>query len=377
MYAPTALPLRAVSEARSYSRQKYLLSLLDTLFLLVLLYLVLATGISAAVTAQIRALCVYPWLVLPLYLAVVSLGYYLFSFPITLYRSFILEHRYGLSRMRFGQWMADQGKSGMIAYLFTLMLVAAFYGIMRVQPGSWWLSVSFCWVFFTLLLAKLTPLIIIPLFFKYRPLEDEELRQRIRALGEKMQVRFLDVFEIDMSKKTQKANAAFVGWGATRRVLLADTLRDRYTHDEISVILAHEFAHYKYKHLLKLIIFNAGLTMALFYLIFRTAPGVLASFGLDSLSGPEALPLLFLYMHLFNIIIQPAHAFLSRCLERTADRTALAVTGLPQAFISMMKKLARQNLADMQPHPLVKFFFFDHPPVSERIHMAQAFGEGQ
>lgn len=223
-----------------------------------------------------------------------------------------------------------------------------------------------------MILARLVPIIIIPLFFKYKKLSDEVLRQRILNLAKKMKIKLLDVFEIDFSKKTLKANAAFVGMGKTRRVILADTLKDKYTPEEIEVILAHEFAHYKMKHLLKLILLNSLVTLGCFYLIFRTSGSVLAAFGFSSLSDIAALPVVIIYFTLFGIITQPLTNLISRRFEKDADIAALKVTQNKDAFISMMNKLADQNLADRNPHPLIKFYFFDHPPISERISLAQA-----
>lgn len=213
---------------------------------------------------------------------------------------------------------------------------------------------------------------IIPLFFKYKKLSDEALRSRILGLAAKFNVKILDCFEIDLSKKTLKANAAFLGWGKTRRVLLSDTLKDKYTHDEIEVILAHEFAHYKLRHLVKLILLNSCLTICCFYLISVTSRYVLKFFGLPSLADITGLGVIALYFVLFGIIMDPFTNFISRGFEREADLLALQITGFKDAFISMMEKLSAQNLADRSPHPLIKFFFFDHPPVDERIEMAKA-----
>jgi len=214
--------------------------------------------------------------------------------------------------------------------------------------------------------------VIIPLFFKYKKLSDDTLRERILRLADKMKVRILDVFEIDFSKKTQKANAAFVGFGRTKRVILADTLRDKYSPDEIEVILAHEFAHYRLKHLLKLILVNSLATLLTFYFIFKTSNYFLALFGLSSLLDIAALPVIFLYWIVFGIVMQPLNNYISRRLERNADALALEATGLKGAFISTMNKLSEQNLADRKPYPLIKFFFFDHPPIDERIAMAKS-----
>ncbi|MCX5711913.1 MAG: M48 family metalloprotease, partial [Candidatus Omnitrophica bacterium] len=159
--------------------------------------------------------------------------------------------------------------------------------------------------------------------------------------------------------------------GSTRRVILADTLKSKYSYDEIEVILAHEFAHYRFKHLWKMVLTNSCISLVLFYLIFQTSPVVLKSFNFSSLSDVASLPVICIYMILFGIITQPLENWLSRIMERSADRAALKDTGLKDAFISMMQKLAGQNLADPKPNLLVKIFFFNHPPIAERIEAAR------
>lgn len=357
--------------AKRYSAIKYSFALFDIAYILFLLPLFLKTGLSKTLASNIAKFLVFP-LTVPAYILIASLGYYILDFPFSIYRSFLLEHKFSLSTQKITDWLKDQCKQFSIAYIISLILVAAFYFILGRFPKIWWLIVSLFWIFFSLILARLTPVIIIPLFFKYKKLSDETLRMRILNLAQKMRVKILDCFEIDFSKKTLKANAAFVGVGKTKRVILADTLKDKYTHDEIEVILAHEFAHYKLKHLIKLILINSLITVVSFYLIFKTSSYTLRFFGFASLSEIAALPVILIYFTLFGVITQPIEAYLSRRLERNADKMALETTGLKDAFISMMEKLAAQNLADRTPHPIIKFFFFDHPPIDERIAFAKS-----
>lgn len=361
--------LGILDKAKAYSRTKYSLAIVDTLYLLLILYLFLAFGCSGALASSIAGFIKGSFFIIPVYLAVFYIAYYILNFPLNFYRSFILEHKFSLSRQSISNWLADQFKSIILTYIIGLILLEAFYYILQHGPKAWWLWVSIFWIFFSLVMARLVPVIIIPLFFKYNKLSDDTLRRRILHLAEKMKVRILDVFEIDFSKKTLKANAAFVGWGKTRRVILADTLKDKYSLDEIEVILAHEFAHYKLKHLLKLILVNALVTLVIFYLIFKTNAVVLNFFSLSTLSDIAALPVIIIYFTIFGIITQPLENYISRRFEKDADLMAIQITGLKSAFISTMDKLASQNLADRKPHPIIKFFFFDHPPIDERVSL--------
>lgn len=357
-------------KAKQYSNIKYCLDIAGVIYTLGLTLLFLKSGFSQYLAAYLNKNS-NPLLTLPLYLLVISLGFYLLNFPLNFYQSYILEHKFSLTTQKAGDWFKDQLKAGAISYLIILILLAAFYFILNRAQENWWFFVSIFWIIFSVLLAKLMPVLIIPLFFKYKKLSDESLRERIMRLAAKMKVKILDCFEIDFSKKTLKGNAAFVGIGNTRRVILADTLKDKYSHDEIEVVLAHEFAHYQLKHLLKLLVINSLSTLAVLYLIFRTNSFTLNLFGLSSLNDIAALPVILVYFILFGAITQPLEAFISRSFERSADSLALEVTGLKDAFISTMDKLAKQNLSDRSPHLIIKFFFFDHPPIDERIKMAQ------
>ncbi|MDD5120458.1 MAG: M48 family metallopeptidase [Candidatus Omnitrophica bacterium] len=360
------------NSAKSYSHWKYTLSIIDTVYSIALILIFLGSGLSLSLEVFLKSLGINGYFLTAVFLLAVFLLYYLFNLPFSLYSGFILEHRFNLTKQRIGDWWLDQLKSSVLGYVFSLILILTFYWVLS-KFSQWWFMISVFWIIFSIILAKLTPVFIIPLFFKYKQLEDQLLRQRIFGLAQKMQINILDVFEIDFSKKTLKANAAFTGMGKTKRVILADTLKDKYTNDEVEVILAHEFAHYQLRHIIKLIAINSLITLGLFYLIFKTNSYFLEVFKLDSLAQLAGLPLVFLYFIVFGIVTRPLEAFISRSFEKEADNLALKVTNSKEAFISLMEKLAGQNLADRSPHPLIKLFFFDHPPIDERIALAREY----
>ncbi len=357
--------------AKRYSNTKYTLSIIAIFYTIALILVALGSGFSLSLENFLKGINLPGYLLIAAFLLVISVSYYLLNLPLNFYAGYTLEHKFNLSKEKLGDWWLDQLKSGVLAYIISLILVLVFYWILSRFSHWWWLVVSVFWIFFSVILAKLTPVLIIPLFFKYKKLEDQALRERIFRLAQAMQVKLLDVFEINFSKKTLKANAAFTGMGATRRVILADTLRDKYSQDEIEVILAHEFAHYRLKHIIKLIAINSLVTLGLFFLIFKTSAYAMGLFKLDSLMQLAGLPLVFLYFMIFGTIMQPLEAYLSRRFEKEADKLALKVTGAKEAFVSLMEKLASQNLADRNPHPIIKFLFFDHPPIDERIETAK------
>ena len=357
-------------KAKQYSIRKYLFSfieLFETIFFLAVFYFF---GFSSALKNILGFLNNY-YLIVLAYIFSLSCIFYIFMLPLNFYKSFVLEHRFNLSNQNIGNWAQDQIKSFILGLVISLILVGAFYFIVLNFSWNWWIITSLFWIFFSLILAKLTPILIIPLFFKYTPLSDTELKSRIINLANKMQINILDVSQIDFSKKTLKANAAFVGMGKQKRVILADTLRDNYNYDEIETILAHEFAHYKLKHLLKLILVSSFLTIFMFYFLGTNFLQDLLK--INPLSNITYLPIILLFVILFDTIFTPFKNFLSRKFEENADRLALRFTLKPDAFVSMMGKLANQNLADRKPAWFIKIFFFDHPAIEDRINLAKKF----
>ncbi len=297
---------------------------------------------------------------------------YIASFPLHLAGSFFVERRFGLSRQGFGAWLADEAKSAALAFALSIACIQVFYLVLRNFPAGWWVIAAAAWIFFTIVLARFLPVLIIPVFFKYLPIEDSSLREKIMALAKKAGIRLMDVCKIDLSRKTSKANAALVGLGKTRRVVLADTLTEGFTPEEVGVVVAHEFGHFKHGHMWQLLIFSGTMTVAGFFILSLIAKKIVVLTGASGLSDLYLFPVLVLLAVIFGIILLPAQNFLSRVLERQADRFALDITGKPEEFISVMRKLASTNLADVAPSRLKKIFLYNHPPIAERIRMAEA-----
>jgi len=357
---------------KKYWRIRYSLAIGEIIYLLFLLFIFLKSGFSQTLSNYILKLTSIKSFGVAIYLMVIYLIYFILNFPFYFYQSFVLEHKFSLSCESFSGWLKDRLKEGIIFYIISLILIEFLYFSFDYSPYYWWILVSVFWVFLSIILAKILPTIIIPLFFKYKKLNDEDLRKRILELASKMKVKILDIFEIDLSKKTNKANAGFLGLGKTKRIILADTLKDKYSPQEIEVILAHEFAHFRFFHLWKILFLEALFIILNFYLIFKTKDYFLKWYGL-SLKDIGAMPIIFIYLIFWEIISLPFKNFIKRIYERNADIFALKITGLKEDFISLMEKLSQQNLADRQPHPIIKFFFFDHPSLEERINLARNF----
>jgi len=363
-----------VSRAKRYSAVKFRIFIADLAVTVISLF-VFQIFISRPVSGTVADIFRNFYLACFVY-ATVFLGFmYVIEFPLRFLGSFFVEHRFGLSDQSFPSWLLDEAKSAILTFAVSMLAVQVFYLILRNFPVTWWVIGAFLWMFFSIVVARLLPVIIIPLFFKYLPITDEALKERIRVLGQKAGIRILDVCQIDLSRKTKKANAALVGLGGTRKVILADTLIEGFTPEEVEAVAAHEFGHQKYRHIWQLIIFSGLMTLIGFFLLSRVLERIAAFAGATGVSDLYIFPSLVFLMICFSMVILPLQNLFSRALERQADAFTLETTGSPRAFISMMRKLASRNLADEDPSKLKKIFFYDHPPIRERIRMAEGYDE--
>src|SRR2546428_9213137 len=208
----------------------------------------------------------YPWQVL-VYLLILTLGYQVITFPLDYYGGFVLSHRYGLSTMTLRSWLADLLKGLVLSLILEILAIELIYLLLATQPQTWWLWVALALLFFTVVMANLAPILILPLFYKFSPLPEGELTQRLLALADRAHTRVRGVFTMHMSNKTTAANAALMGLGTTRRIVVGVTMLDRYTPDEIEVVLAHELGPHVHHDIWKLIVSQSVLTLGGLYLV--------------------------------------------------------------------------------------------------------------
>jgi Zn-dependent protease with chaperone function len=289
------------------------------------------------------------------------------------YYNYRLEHRYHLSNQKFRSWLRDQVKSFVVGLVLAFIVVESLYLIIRHFPQYWWAVTWLVFLGFFVLLAQIAPVVLFPIFYKFAPLENEELKQRLVRLSERAGTRVRGVYEWRLSEKSTKANAALTGLGNTRRIILADTLLHNYSPDEIEAVLAHELGHHVHKHIMKSIAVQALITFAGFWL----ASGVMhysieRLHMFETLSDFANLPLFVLVSTLFSVLLMPLLNAYSRYNEREADRYCFKSVPSVQPFISAMNKLAEQNLAERTPSKLVEMLFHSHPSVGKRIAAAEA-----
>jgi len=307
------------------------------------------------------------------YVLLLSLLNEIGGLPLGFYSGFFLERRYDLSTETVGGWLTDQAKAFGIGLVLGGGAAELIYWCIRLSPDRWWLSAGMVFALLIIGLTNLAPVILVPLFYSVKPLDREALRTRLLALADRAGARVLGAYEWGLGTKTRKANAALAGLGGTRRILVSDTMLAEYSDDEIEVVLAHEIAHHVHGDIWKGILFESVLILAGFYLASQVLHALTGAAKLRGVSDVAGLPLLLLAAGVVSVVMVPVAHAMSRAFERSADRFALDLTRNPGAFISAMRRLAAQNLAEENPSRIVRWLFYSHPPIRDRIAAAQAF----
>ena len=313
--------------------------------------------------------------------AIVTALHVCISAPLSFYAGYVVEHRFQMSTLSLGGWLWRYLKRNLLALALGSVMMLGLYWLIWTTGWAWWLAAAGAFFFVAVLLGRLFPVLILPMFFKIEKLDRPELDERIARLAQGTGLSIEGVYRIALSDETVKANAMLAGLGRTRRVLLGDTLLAGFSGDEIEVIFAHEIGHHVFGHIRKLIVAGIFSSAAGFFVcdqllrVFVTGGGTasLAAGGTvpDYKQMPVyTLPLVMLILTVFTMLLEPLQNFISRGYERQADRYALDRTGLHDAFVSAFRKLVRLNKDDPDPHWLDVLLFHSHPPISQRLAMA-------
>jgi STE24 endopeptidase len=366
--------------ARQYNRVRRRLSIVDFVlglaFLLVLLFVTTPQG--ARWTEVLRDWAYFGahqryTLAVFFYLGLLLLIGKVLGLPLDYY-SFRLEHRYHLSNQKLLSWLWDETKGFLVGLLLGTIVVELVYWSIRLAPQRWWLIAWAVFIALSVFFAQIAPVVLFPLFYKFQPLDNDDLRERLVRLSARAGTRVRGVYEWKLSEKSKKANAALTGLGNTRRIILADTLLQNYSPDEIEAILAHELGHHVHRHIVKGILVQVGIT---FFGFWATAAvlryAVEQRHMFESLADFASLPLLALISTVMSLLLMPALNAYSRHNERQADRYAFQSIPDVTPFISSMDKLAEQNLAERKPSPWVEWLFHSHPAIWRRIRAAEVF----
>jgi len=289
--------------------------------------------------------------------------------PFSIYHTFVIEEKYGFNRTKPKTFFLDLIKGWVLSIIIGGLLFSLVLWFFITSGELAWI---FCWLgvsIFELFLIFIAPIVIMPLFNKFIPLEDGELKQTIETYAKSQNFKLKGLFKMDGSRRSSKSNAFFTGFGRYRRIVLFDTLIKNHSIKELVSILAHEMGHYKKKHILKTIIISILANGLMFFILslFINNQGLFDAFRMDNLSIYASL-LFFTFLYApINIILSLAGNILSRKHEYEADNYAITTYKNPQAFILALKKLSVDNLSNLTPHPLKVFMAYSHPPVLERI----------
>jgi STE24 endopeptidase len=317
----------------------------------------------------------YPWQIL-VYVLLLVLVYELLTLPLNYSSGYVLAHRYQMSTMSRRAWAGDLVKGLVLSIVLEGVIIEIMYALLATQPQSWWLWVGLVIIFFSVVMANLAPVLLLPLFYTCTPLPEGELTTRLLKLTGAAHTRVRGVYTMQMSAKTHAANAALMGLGNTRRIVIGDTMLDRYTTDEIEVVLAHELGHHVHRDIWKLLLSQSCIFLIGLYLANLAFHWVVDTQHIyQSLADPATLPFLFALMGLFGLLVLPINNGISRAIEYQADAYALQATKKIDAFKSAMTRLANQNLAEAEPAPLIEWLFHNHPSIGKRLRHADAFAQ--
>ena len=364
-------------EARRYNKTLRWLGITDFVVGSAFLILLLVTGwtgwlrdLALRRGFQNYTLAVFVYLFFLLFISK-ALG---FSFD---YYGFRLERRFQLSTQKFRSWLWDEAKGFLVGLVLAGIVVELLYFMIRQSPQHWWFITWAIFMGLFILLAQLAPVVLLPIFYKFEPLDNEDLRRRLVQLSEHAGTRVRGVYRWKLSEKSKKANAALTGLGGTRRIILADTLLDNYAPEEIEAVLAHELGHHVHKHILKSILVQAGTTLLGFWVANWVLHYAVDRHMFEELSDFANLPLLALTATALSLLLMPALNAYSRYNERQADRYAFESIASVEPFISSMNKLALQNLAERTPSKWIEALFHSHPAISKRVAAAEAWERAQ
>ena len=369
------LDVERQKKAKQYARIERKLFFVDLAIGGVYVIAWLIFGWSLAVKSVLAAVSTADWFLVAGVSFVFAAGLYVIDLPLAYYSGFVLPHRFELSTQTIGGWIGDQIKALLLGGVFGFIAIEVIYAVLRAAPETWWLWAAAIMLLFTVVLANLSPILIMPIFYKVVPLGDDyaDLSARLIHLAERAQTRVHGVYKFDMSRRTRAANAALMGLGNTRRIVLGDTLLTEFTADEIETVLAHELGHHVNKDIPVGIVVDTALAVIGLWIASAVMDWGVAVFGYSSPADPASLPLFVLVMGLFGLITMPLGNAYSRWREHKADAYALQATRNQQAFIAAMTRLANQNLGEVDPEPWEEFLLHSHPALGKRIKMAKAY----
>ncbi len=362
-----------MNDYKKYNNIKLAIGIGKGIISFILIFLFVALGYSSILVNYLSGYFSNSYLLFIAFVFITGGATSILFAPVNYYAEFYLEHKYNLSNQTFLKYIIEHLKGLLISIVIGVPILIFFFYVLNEFGSLWWLPLAIGLFIISVVLGRIAPVLILPIFYKITPIDNEDLKSRIERLAKDAGIKVQNVYKFDMSKNTKKANAAFTGLGKSKRILLGDTLLDNYSQDEIETVIAHEMGHYKKKHIIKNIIIGTVSSFLTLFLIAFLYENTIALLSFKSITEIEALPILSLWGAVIGLIQSPFGNILSRKFEYEADEYAVTATSKPGPYISTLKKLTEQNLADKDPHPFVEWFFYSHPSIKNRINALKKF----
>jgi Zn-dependent protease with chaperone function len=317
------------------------------------------------------------YFIIVIYLAIYLALTQILNFPLDIYSDYFRQHEYGLSTQTFGRWFANYGKSFLVGLIGAAAFIWIFYLLLKKSPRRWWFYGSLASIGIMFITTLIQPIWIDPLFNQFGPMKDKQLEQQILSLAAKAGIQDGRVFEVNKSQDTKMLNAYVIGFGATKRIVLWDTIIKEMSPDQILFVMGHEMGHYVLNHIWWIMGYYAALTLVVFYLIYRAANFLMRRyhhrFGFNDLSNIASLPLLAFLVGLLMLTTTPLSNYFSRYYEHEADRFGLEITQNNQAAAEAFLVLQQGNLVNPRPGPIYNFWRNSHPSLGDRIDFCNSY----
>lgn len=362
------------AQAASLAATRRRLFLLTTAIGIVAPWSLWASGHSAGLWRSLQELS--PWLSVPIHIGVLTLLLALVATPLSFYGGFVIGHRYGLSTQTLGGWLADWLKSTVLVLILTTAAASVFYATVWAFPTLWWLLFGVEAMAAVIVLTFVAPYVFLPLFFKPRPVDDPGVVLMIEDLVRQAGTTVAGVSQLDFSRRTHEANAAVIGFGRSRRVVLGDTLLVSFTPSEIKAVVAHELGHHIHRDVTKLLAVQAVVMAVGLGLVAVVGDPILRLLGAGPIGDPVSYPLLTLAVSVFGLVCLPAVNAVARSVEADADTYAIQLVGDGRPLAAAMRRLADQNLAEERPPRWAELLLYTHPPIWRRVQRAEAASHG-
>ena len=355
-------------KAKTYENEKRKIGIVGSLLSLLFILLFYSSGISDYL-ANINLSFIYVFLI---YVSIFLVLSTIIGLPLGYYSSYVHEHKWGFSNYTKKTWLLDQLKSFAVSLILLPILLGLFFWVLWKFPDTWWLVAATVTTLVSIIFVTLFPVVILPIFNKYDPIEDEKLTNQLSDILHKAGLKPSGFFRQDMSRQTKKENAFLAGMGKTRRVVIADNLLENMSLSEIKSVIAHEVGHYHFSHLPKNILIGTIQQLIIFYLLNIIMKILYPEFLTSNTNNLSLFPMFSLIMSLLSsLLFGPLNNMISRYFERQADRTSLELYPDKDSFQKAMAGLANRNLSNAYPEWWVKLLYYSHPPIGERLSFAE------